>query len=144
MNYRYGYPHPAVTVDACVFLRQDDGLRVLLVRRGRPPFEGQWSLPGGFVGIDESLDAAVHRELAEETGLAGLRLEQLRAFGDVDRDPRERVISIAYIGLIDCPAPAVCGGDDADGAAWFPVSDLPPLAFDHAAIIRVALARVEA
>jgi 8-oxo-dGTP diphosphatase len=114
-------------------------LYVLLVRRRRPPFEGCWALPGGFVDIDEDLDTAALRELEEETGLTSIALEQLHTFGAVDRDPRERVISVAYFGLV-AGLPALRAGDDAADARWIPLDDLPPVAFDHAAIIERARA----
>lgn len=143
MSYCYEHPHPAVTVDTCLFLKTDDGLEVLLIRRAAAPFEGDWALPGGFVDIDEPLDEAAARELAEETGVSGVPLRQLYAFGAVDRDPRERVISIAYVGLVHDARPATGAGDDAADARWFPTTDLPSLAFDHAEILEKAIARVE-
>jgi 8-oxo-dGTP diphosphatase len=141
MPFTYRYPHPAVSVD-CVVLRPDGGeLKILLIRRGSEPFAGNWALPGGFVEIDEPLDQAALRELEEETGLVPSRLEQIGAFGDPDRDPRERVISIAYLAQVatgNCDAKAA---DDAVDARWFAVSRLPALAFDHDKIIAAALAR---
>lgn len=101
MPYTYEHPRPALTVDVVVLAPRGDELEALLIQRGQPPFEGQWALPGGFVEVDETLDAAARRELHEETGLAGVPVEQLHAFGAVDRDPRERVVSIAYYALVD-------------------------------------------
>lgn len=134
MSYTYKYPKADNTVDAVVFGIEDGRLVVLLIRRGREkePFYGHWALPGGFIKMDETLEEAVHRELEEETGL-NLYLEQLRTFGDPGRDPRGRVISTAFLALV--PPTAVKGADDADEAKWFPVDELPPLAFDHDKIL---------
>lgn len=140
----YAYPHPAVTTDIAVFTIRDDALQLLLIRRRNPPFQGAWALPGGFVDIDEDLDACAARELAEETGISGVYLEQLYTFGAPGRDPRERVISIAYFALAPSAALAVQAGDDAADAAWFRLDDLPPLAFDHADIIAKAHRRLVA
>lgn len=151
------FPRPAVTVDVVVFTLKDALLHVLLVERGEHPFKGRWALPGGFVRVGtsasdrgEDLDAAAARELEEETGLgaraADVHLEQLRAFGAADRDPRMRVISVAYYALVRADlAPLVRGGGDAKAAAWHPVSPAtPPLAFDHAAIVAAARDRLRA
>ncbi|NLN16231.1 MAG: NUDIX hydrolase [Firmicutes bacterium] len=129
----------SVAVDVVLF-RRGDPPQVLLIQRGRPPFMGRWALPGGFVEVDEDLLAAAERELAEETGLSGVELTQLGAFGAVDRDPRRRVISIAYWGVIDEERDVVAG-DDAARAAWHPLTDLPPLAFDHGEILGLARQR---
>jgi 8-oxo-dGTP diphosphatase len=155
------YPHPSVTVDVVVFgmfgaLDGDDGamngvetgeqpeLRVLLIRRRNWPFQGCWAIPGGFVNMQESLDDAARRELEEETGLRDVYLEQLYTFGAPKRDPRTRVISVSYYALLPAHEHEPRGGDDASEARWFPVSDLPPLAFDHAQILDVALRRLRA
>ena len=140
----YAYPHPAVTTDIAVFTIRDDALQLLLIRRGSPPFQGAWALPGGFVDINEDLDACAARELAEETGLADLYLEQLYTFGAPGRDPRERVISVAYFALAPAAALSVQAGDDAADAAWFRLDELPSLAFDHADIISKAHRRLVA
>ena len=125
----------------CVVFGFDGGtLQVLLIRRALEPFRNQWALPGGFVRVDETLDEAARRELEEETGLKKVFLEQLYTFGGVTRDPRERVVSIAYYALVK---PGLVTGDtDAAEAKWFPVSDLPVLAFDHAGILATALERL--
>jgi len=155
-QHAYDYPRPMVTVDVVVLTPVDDRLRVLLIRRGRSPFKGHWALPGGFVDMDESLTDAARRELAEETGLrlpksagrsargsTNVWLDQLRSFGQPDRDPRGRVITVVYLAVIrPGHAPEVIGGDDADEAAWFNVYRLPKLAFDHRDIIRCALDRL--
>jgi len=142
MPYRYDYPHPAVAVDIVVFTIDDADLKVLLIRRRGPPFAGGWALPGGFVGIDESLKRAAWRELREETGVSAGILEQLHTFGHPQRDPRERVISVAYLAPVPAdrlrPEPA----SDAREARLFSVSDLPLLAFDHAKILRLARERL--
>jgi 8-oxo-dGTP diphosphatase len=138
----YAYPHPAVTTDIAVFTIRDDALQMLLIRRRNPPFAGAWALPGGFVDIDEDLDACAARELAEETGVTGVYLEQLYTFGTPGRDPRERVISVAYLALAPATTLAVQAGDDAADAAWFRLDALPPLAFDHADIIAKAHRRL--
>lgn len=138
----YEYPRPALTVDCVVFGLDEDELEVLLVRRGLEPFAGRWALPGGFVHIDETLDDAALRELQEETGLERVYLEQLYSFGALDRDPRERVITVAYYALVKLSDHKVRAATDAADAAWFAISDLPELAFDHAEIFDVALARL--
>ncbi len=133
--YTYDYPRPMVTVDAAILSMRGGKRHVLLIRRGRPPFEGTWALPGGFVEIDEPLEAAVARELAEETGLTGVVLRQLHTFGEPGRDPRGRSISVVYWGEAP-PDAVVTGGDDAAEAAWFPVDALPSLAFDHEKVVK--------
>ena len=135
--------YPAVAVDMVIFTVGADDLAVLLVRRRGEPFAGRWAIPGGFVEEDESLDAAAARELREETGVADVYLEQLYTFGEPGRDPRGRVISVAYYALLRHP-PAATAGDDAADARWFPLRDLPPLAFDHAEILDYALSRLRA
>lgn len=136
--YTYQYPHPAVTTDCVIFgYDSTEGLSVLLVQRGLEPFKGRWAFPGGFLKMDEDADAGALRELEEETGLEPLYLRQFGTFTQVDRDPRERVITIAYMALVR--KSGVRGGDDAADARWFPISAIPPLAFDHDHILRVAL-----
>jgi 8-oxo-dGTP diphosphatase len=130
-------------VDAVVFGFDDQDLKVLLIQRGLPPFAGKWALPGGFVHIEESLEAAVRRELQEETGLANVFLEQLYSFGEVNRDPRGRVVSVAYYALVKLAEHHVLAATDAANAAWFPVAELPPLAFDHALILDTAHKRLQ-
>lgn len=139
--YCYPHPHPAVTADAVVLAQTDGNLSVLLIQRARAPYARCWALPGGFIGIEEDLEAAAQRELREETGITGLRLAQLGAWGRPGRDPRERVISVAFYTVVPGPPPAPRAGDDALAASWFDVKALPPLAFDHAEIIEAAIAR---
>jgi 8-oxo-dGTP diphosphatase len=144
MSYAYPYPRPNLAVDCVVFgLDEPNQLQVMLIRRGLPPFQNQWALPGGFVHVDESVDQAARRELWEETGLQEVFLEQLYTFGAVDRDPRERVVTVAYYALVNLREHAVRAMTDAAEAAWFPIADLPSLAFDHDQIIAAAIARLK-
>ncbi|HHH29844.1 MAG TPA: NUDIX hydrolase [Polyangiaceae bacterium] len=135
-------PHPAVAVDVILFTIEGGKLRVLLICRDLPPYLNEWALPGGFVRIDESLDEAARRELLEEAGLEVRWLEQLYTFGDVDRDPARRVISVAYFALIDASQLTPRAGGDARGVRWRDVRRLPKLAFDHRRIIRYAHERL--
>jgi 8-oxo-dGTP diphosphatase len=144
MAYSYQFARPAVTVDVVVFALDDDDLKVMLIQRDVPPQAGQWALPGGFVRVDETLDDAARRELQEETGLANIFLEQLYTFGEIDRDPRERVITVAYYALVNLAGHDVRASTDARNAAWFSVNDLPTLAFDHQRILSVAHERLRA
>jgi len=144
MSYSYDYPHPAVTTDIVAFTVEDEALKVLLVERKYAPFQGRWALPGGFVGIEESLDACAQRELTEETGLEGVYLEQLYSFGDPGRDPRERVISVAYYALLPMRREALAAGSDAADVGWFDADRLPDLAFDHRQIVELARERLTA
>jgi 8-oxo-dGTP diphosphatase len=130
-----------VTVDIVIFTIQSSTLKVLLVKRRIPPFAGQFAIPGGFIHEDENLEQAALRELKEETGVADLYLEQLYSFGDVDRDPRGRVITVAYFALISADRQLKAGSDAAE-AKWWTMDDLPPLAFDHAKILNYALERL--
>jgi len=136
------YPRPSVTVDVIIFTLRDGDLQVLLIRRKHPPFRGMWAIPGGFVGIGESLEKAALRELEEETSVHDVYLEQLYTFGDVDRDPRGRVITVAYFALVPATAIRPDVGSDAAEARWWSIYDLPPLAFDHADILVYALQRL--
>ncbi len=138
----YRYPRPALTVDCVVFGFEDSKLNILLIRRGLAPFKGRWALPGGFVNVEESLDDAARRELMEETGLKNVFLEQLGAFGAVDRDPRERVVSVAYYALVKPQDHRTLASTDADAAEWFPLDAVPPLAFDHQSILVEAIERL--
>ena len=142
--YKYDYPHPAVTTDIVIFTIRDDRLKLLLIRRGAEPFKGRWALPGGFVGIGEDLESGARRELEEETGVAGVWLEQLYTFGRPDRDPRERVITVAYYALIPSDKMAIRAATDAEAVGWFAMNELPELAFDHAEIVSMAQERLRA
>src|SRR5690606_21122076 len=135
-------PHPAVTVDVILFTIAAGRLQVLLIRRQLEPFAGRWALPGGFVRMDESLDDAARRELAEEAGVSVRWLEQLYTFGEVDRDPARRAITVTYFALIDAEGLSPEAGTDATSVAWHPVDELPPLAFDHRRIVDYALERL--
>ena len=129
LKYHYKYPHPSVTTDCVVFGYDGLRLNVLLIERGADPFKGHWAFPGGFLNIDESAQQGAKRELFEETGLRDADIRQFHTFSAVNRDPRERVISIAYYALVRISE--VKGGDDAAKAQWFPLDSVPPLAFDH-------------
>ena len=142
MPHTYDYPRPAVTVDCVVFGLDDEALKVLLIERDVAPFQGAWALPGGFVRMGETLEAAARRELAEETGLGRVFLEQLYTFGEVKRDPRGRVISVAYYALVNIRDHRVQGATDARAAKWVAAEAPPALAFDHATILDMALARL--
>ncbi len=131
---------PALTVDGVIMVRRprtggSHRHYVLLIERGREPFAGAWALPGGFVEYGEDPDVAVAREIAEETGLDGLPLRQFRVFGRPDRDPRGHTVTIVYVAELVGELPAVKGGDDAANARWFPLQELPILAFDHERIV---------
>ena len=136
-KYCYKYPHPAVTTDCIIFGWDGKELKVLLIKRGREPFKGLWAFPGGFLNPDESATEGALRELKEETGLEEAYIQQFHTFSAPDRDPRERIISIAYVSLI--PLKDVKGGDDASEARWYPIYALPSLAFDHEEMYRKAL-----
>ncbi len=125
-----------VTVDILVFAVHQGVLEILLVKRKYDPFKSSWALPGGFLtDEDKTLDSAAERELREETNVSDVYLEQLYTFGDVGRDPRGRVVTVAYMALVGQEELALKPSSDSSGVAWWPVSDLPPLAFDHARII---------
>ncbi|MEW6303526.1 MAG: NUDIX domain-containing protein [Verrucomicrobiota bacterium] len=141
--YCYKYPHPAVTVDIIVFAIHEDDLKVLLIQRKGEPYRNFWALPGGFVEINESVDTAALRELHEETGVEDVFLEQLYTFGEPKRDPRERVISVAYYSLVFLKEHTIRAASDALNACWFPIHDLPALAFDHPKIMSMAIKRLQ-
>ena len=137
MEYTYKYPRPAVTAD-CVVMTKEANPHVLLIERGFDPFKGRWAFPGGFMNMDETAEQCAIRELEEETGLKVSSIHQIGAYSKVDRDPRGRTITVAYLATIDAPA-EVRGQDDAAKAEWFPIDALPPLAFDHDDIMKDAL-----
>jgi len=137
-KYTYDWPRPMVTVDAVVFSNTNGKTKVLLINRGKEPFKGKWALPGGFIDMDEELEDAVVRELEEETGLKGIRLEQMRTFGTVGRDPRGRQITIAFMGIATEEQTKIKAGDDAAQAQWFDIEKLPDdMAFDHNEVVQV-------
>lgn len=142
--YSYAYPHPAVTVDIVIFTVRDAQLKLLLIRRAGEPYQGKWALPGGFIHLDETLEASARRELEEETGVSGVYLEQLYTFGAPDRDPRERVITVAYYALIPSDKLQLRAATDAEAVGWFGMDELPDLAFDHPEIIAIAHQRLVA
>ena len=131
-----------VTVDIVVFTVHEQTLQVLLIERGIDPFKGRYALPGGFVRAEETLEQAAFRELLEETGTKNVYLEQLYTFGDPDRDPRGRVVTVAYYALVPTDKSPLLAGTDAATAGWYPVSALPPLAFDHGKIVEYAVDRL--
>ncbi|WP_339727473.1 NUDIX domain-containing protein [uncultured Gimesia sp.] len=142
MNYQYEYPRAALTVDCVVFGLDEEDLKVLLIQRDLEPFEGCWALPGGFVRLEETLEEAARRELGEETGIENVYLEQLYTIGDVDRDPRERVVTVTYYALVNLSDHRVHAATDARNAAWFAIDDVPSLAFDHPKILKMAHERL--
>jgi len=144
MPFSYEYARAALTVDCVVFGIADSDLKVLLIQRDLEPFRNRWALPGGFIHLDETLEQAALRELREETGLTKVYLEQLYTFGSLQRDPRERVITVAYYALVKLSDHAVQAATDAREAAWFAVTDVPKLAFDHDEVLTIALARLQA
>ena len=143
MPHVYEYPRPALTVDCIVFgLDAQQKLKVMLIQRDIPPFQGKWAIPGGFVRLDETLEAAALRELQEETGIHDVFLEQLYTFGDLARDPRDRTVTVAYYALINLTEQEIKATTDAREAAWFALSEIPQLAFDHDQILQTAIARL--
>ncbi len=141
-KYCYDFPRPAVTVDIVVVTRERRP-RVLLIRRKHPPFAGTWAIPGGFVDMDETLEDAAQRELREETGIDGGRLQQLHAFGDPGRDPRGRTITVVYLARVNPADVHPQAADDARELAWHSLDRLPPLAFDHRDILALARRRLK-
>ena len=137
MEYTYKYPRPAVTAD-CIVIAREAEPKVLLIQRGIDPFKGCWTFPGGFMNMDETTEQCAIRELEEETGLRLSKIQQIGAYSKVDRDPRGRTITVAYLAIVDAPV-AVTGQDDAARAQWFPIDALPPLAFDHEDILKDAI-----
>ena len=136
MGYTYKYPRPAVTAD-CIVMTNEPLPKVLLIQRGADPYKGAWAFPGGFMNMDETTEQCAIRELEEETGMKVSKLYQVGAYSKVDRDPRGRTITVAYVAIVDEPV-SVLGQDDAANADWFPITDLPHLAFDHYDIIHDA------
>ena len=143
MSYTYKYPRPALTADCVVFGLDDENLKVLLIQRDNEPFEGKWALPGGFAQVGEPVEKTALRELEEETNLKNVFLEQLYTFSAPDRDPREHVVTVAFLALVNLVEHEVHASSDARGAAWFDVDDVPSLAFDHNEILRVAYERLQ-
>lgn len=144
MPHSYEYPRPALTTDCIIFGLDEDDVKVLLIKRGLAPFKGQWALPGGFLRPGENPDQCARRELAEETGLENIYLEQLYTFGEPSRDPREHVVTIAYFALVNLLEHPPTANTDADDAAWFPFDEVLKLAFDHDKILTTARQRLTA
>lgn len=142
MSFSYEYARPAITVDCVVFGLDESDLKVLLIQRKLQPFQHGWALPGGFVRVEETLDDAARRELEEEAGVSELYLEQLYTFGTLDRDPRERVVTVAYYALAKLSDHRIRAATDAMGVGWFGLDDLPKLAFDHGDIVQRAHERL--
>ena len=138
--YCYRYPHPAVTTDCVIFGFDGERLQVLLIERGIEPFKGRWAFPGGFIKMDETAEEGAQRELKEETGMENAFIQQFHTFSNPLRDPRERVITIAFYALVRIQE--VKGGDDAASARWFPLDEIPALAFDHDHMLRMATQRL--
>lgn len=137
MSYTYEYPRPAVTADVVAITKEAEP-KVLLIQRGFAPFKGCWAFPGGFMNMDETTEQCAIRELEEETGLALSTMTQIGAYSKVDRDPRGRTITVAFLAVVDKPLDVIAQ-DDAAKAKWFPIKELPPLAFDHADIMADAI-----
>lgn len=137
LKYCYKYPHPAVTTDSVIFGFDGTKLKVLLIERGQEPHKARWAFPGGFVRMDESCEEGALRELQEETNMSCSYMEQFRTYSNPNRDPRERVITVAYLALVKTQE--VQAGDDASKAQWFDINEVPQLAFDHDVILRDAL-----
>ena len=142
MTFSYDYARPALTVDCVVFGLDETDLKVLLIQRKLAPFQHTWALPGGFVRIEETLDAAARRELEEEAGVTDVYLEQLYTFGALDRDPRDRVVTVAYYALAKLSDHRIRAATDAMGVGWFGLDDLPKLAFDHSEVVTSAHERL--
>ena len=138
MAYTYKYPRPSVTAD-CIVITKETNAKVLLIQRGDDPYKGCWAFPGGFMNMDETTEQCAIRELEEETGLKVYDVLQVGAYSKVNRDPRGRTVTVAYLAVIDKPMPVV-GLDDATKAEWWPLSELPKLAFDHEEIMQDAMA----
>lgn len=138
MSYTYEYPHAAITADCVIYGFDGEHLKILLVERGLDPYKGMWALPGGFMRMDETIEETARRELYEETGLKDVFMSQFKMFSKVDRDPRERVVTVVFTALVRPSDYKLVAGDDASNALWFDEQFLPPLAFDHAEIIKEA------
>jgi len=138
MTYTYKYPQIAVTVDIILFTKENDEVSVLLIQRGNPPFKNMWAFPGGFVDIDETLENAALRELEEETGITGIKLKQFYTVDKVDRDPRQRTISVVFTGHSPSKNISYSAADDAKNVAWFNINEIEELAFDHNEILERA------
>ncbi len=139
MPYTYEYPRPAVTVDCILFSIENQRQEVLLIQRKFSPFKNSWAFPGGFVDMDETLEHAIVRELEEETGIKKIELNQLQAFSKIDRDPRQRTISIVFYAFVNKEDCEIQAGSDAENVKWFSLKNIPCLAFDHDTILKTAI-----
>ena len=135
MTNTYEYPRPALTVDIILFAKEKNDVFVMLIQRDKPPFEGMWAFPGGFMDINETLESAALRELKEETGITGIQLNQFYTFDAIDRDPRHRTVSVVYYGFAKSKNIFFMATDDAKNAAWFNIEKTPSMAFDHEKIL---------
>ncbi len=143
--FTYEYPRPALTADCALFSYDEMGEKqILLIQRLNPPFANSWALPGGFMDMDETIEDCAHRELCEETGIQNVSLIQFKTYSKVDRDPRGRTVSVVFYAEIDAQAYKPKAGDDAKALQWFPVENLPVLAFDHQQIINELLQSIAA
>lgn len=139
-KYIYEWPRPMVTVDAVVFTVLASKLSLLMIKRKNEPYKGMWAIPGGFLEMDEELEDAIARELEEETGLSGVRLEQMRTYGTIGRDPRGRMVTVVFFGIVDENNAKIKAGDDAAQAKWFDIDNLPKdIAFDHDKVTKLAI-----
>lgn len=143
-KYCYDYPRPALSADIVLFGFDGNDLNILLIERGKEPFKGNWAFPGGFMEMDETTDECASRELKEETGISRVFLEQLHTFSGVERDPRGRVVTVAYLGMIRMAECRISAGDDAEKASWFKLKNIPPLCFDHDLVLEMAMKRLRA
>jgi 8-oxo-dGTP diphosphatase len=139
VKYTYDYPRPLVSVDNVIFRIIENQQEVLLIKRKKPPYQSMWAFPGGFIEMEETLLESAARELREETGLKGIELTQFYTFGDPGRDPRARVITVAFYGFVDYKHSKVSGMDDAAEARWFKIDHIPGLAFDHDIMLKIAV-----
>ena len=142
-KHTYDYPRPAVTVDCVIFGFSENQLKILLTKRSIEPYTGSWALPGGFIEMDETADDCSRRKLKEEAGLEGIYMEQLYTFSTIDRDPRDRVISIAYYALVKSTDRVLHAGTGIADVQWFALKDIPSLAFDHSKIVDIATERLK-
>ncbi len=143
MSYTYEYPRPAVTVDCILFSKENEQTEILLIQRKFPPFQYSWAFPGGFVDMDETLEYAIARELEEETGIRKIELNQLQAFSEIDRDPRQRTISIVFYAFVKKDDCKIRAGSDAEKVKWFSLQNVPSLAFDHNKILKIAVEKLK-
>lgn len=144
MSYTYSYPRAALSVDCVLFGKDGNDTKLLLIQRGKGPFQGSWALPGGFLELDETLEQAARRELKEETSVELAHVTRVGVYDAINRDPRERVISVAFMATTEVSAHRAVGSDDASDAQWFSLNNLPALAFDHEQIVRDARALLAA